>query len=92
MPPAPGPPWVLRCPVLTETLPQTPTVEITVRQSPPITVRYPPTRVPRHRPPARPPAEIELPLPPTARGWQRLGVVRIWSPPPRRRGGPAQRE
>jgi hypothetical protein len=62
-------------------MPQTPVAEITVRPAPAITVRYPPVRVTQAR--EDPPASRYLPArqPP---GWQRLGVVRLWSPPPRR--------
>jgi hypothetical protein len=76
----PGGPLTLRVPALTVTVAPPATIGITLRPVPRIDVAWPRVRVTQARLPARP-STIVLPAR-SPQGWQRLGRVRIWSPPP----------
>jgi hypothetical protein len=76
-----SPPPVLRTGIVTVALPTAAPIGVTLpKPEPVIDVAWPVVRVVQPRAPS-PAVIVPRARPP---GWQRLGRVRIWSPPPRR--------
>ncbi len=82
-----APPWVLAWPVVTVTRPQPAAIRVTLPpRADTIIVRWPPRQV---RQPCLPPAPRVIRLPAPPQGMQRVGIVRLWSPPSRTRAAAA---